>query len=149
MGLTISYDIRLAARKAVPAFLAAARAEARKRRWTIPRKQPGHSSLELVPHKQCESVRLDFSRSLRCEEFVKTSSAPLKTHVQVVEFLRAMTPYAKSLRVEDECEYWETADKKLLKKHRDDFGRAMGTKASKASDKPITFTFGAVVVRSK
>ncbi len=105
---------------------------------------------EAVPHEECEPVRLDFARSLACEWSVKTSGAPMRTHIEVAGFLRALEPMAKSMEVEDECEFWETGDRALLKKHRDEFSRAMKAwRGEKVEGPPITFTLGAGVVRTE
>lgn len=148
MGLTISYTVRLASRKSIPAFLAAAASEGRRRKWKVQRGAKDAATLEMLPHAKCDPVRLDFTDSLTCEEFVKTSFAPLRTHVQIVEFLKVIQPLAKSLHVEDECEYWETGDEVLLNRHRGGFDRAFGRVSAegKGGDKPVKFTLGAVVV---
>ena len=57
---------------------------------------------------------------------MKTSFAPMKAHMEVVEFLRFLEQLCKSLSVDDECEYWETGDKEVLKGHRSAFDRAYG-----------------------
>lgn len=143
MGLTISYTATLGRRTDIAPFLAAARKEAKARGWPVPRAEAGSQVLEILPHPKCEPVIFDFSESLTCEHFVKTSFAPLRTHIQVVEFLRAVQPLLKSLTVEDECEYWETGDRKLLKQHRDGFDRAIGRKPSTG-----TVFLGALTVNS-
>lgn len=144
MGLTISYTATLNRRTAIAPFLAAARKEAKALGWPVPRAKAGSQVLEVYPHPESEPVIFDFSKSLTCEHFVKTSFAPLRTHIQVVEFLRSLQPLLKSLTVEDECEYWDTGDRKLLKQHRDGFDSAIGRKPSTGT----VFLMGALTVNS-
>lgn len=145
MGLTIAYTLRLARRDQIPDFLKAARAEARQLGWKARPARAGAAVFEALPHPKCEPVRLDFSASLTTDEVVKTSFAPFKTHVEVVTFLRALQPLAKSLKVDDECEFWETGDRALLKKHRAGFERAFSGGAASADEPPMTTTAYLVV----
>ena len=151
MAITIFYMIRLAKSADVAPFLTAAKSEAKRRKWNVvpiaggPKHAKSASSgIEILPHAKCEPIRLEFSRSLTCNAFVKTGYAPLKTHMAVVEFLRAIKPLAKSFKVEDEGEYWETGDAALLNRHRDGFDEAFGKKPIKPGSE-IVFTLGALV----
>lgn len=140
MGLTIAYTLRLARRDQITEFLKAARAEARRLGWKAQPARAGAAVFEVLPHPKCEPVRFDFSKSLTADEIVKTSFAPLKAHVEVVAFLRALEPLAKSLKVDDECEFWETGDRALLKKHRAGFERVFSGGGDSADEPPLTTT---------
>jgi hypothetical protein len=151
MGLGLNYTIRLASRAKVEPFLAAARKEGLRRRWKKPRAGAPYV-LELFPHPRCEPVLLDFSGSLCCDCYVKSGFAPMRTHVQLVEFLRALRPLAKSMKVEDEFGYWETGDPEVLKRHRRRFDAAWGKVKSRRPPKKrsvivTTGPRGAVVLR--
>jgi len=145
VGLTIGYTIRLGSRACVAEFLAAARREARARAWKLARTPRG--TFEALPHGKCEPVRLDFSRSLTTDESVKTSDAPARVHVQIVEFLRALEPLARSMDVIDECEYWDTGDRERLRRHRAGFDAAFGRARGKAKGRSVKLTLGSLVIR--
>lgn len=154
MAITIFYKIRLAKSADVDPFLAAAASEAKKRKWKVSQiaSEPrgsgqsvtSVSGIEITPHAKCESIRFEFSKKLACDELVKTGHAPLKTHIAVVEFLRALKPLAKSMKVEDEGEYWATGDEAALKRHRDGFDEAFGRKPLQHG-RELIITLGAMV----
>src|SRR5437867_1784153 len=68
----------------------------------------------LYPHEDCDPVRLEFDNDLYVQEYTKTQFAGVQTHLQVLELLRVITPFFHSLRVDDEGEYWKTADVSIL-----------------------------------
>jgi hypothetical protein len=73
--------------------------------------------LVLYPSEDCDPMRLEFDRDLYLQEFTKTQFAGVETHLQVLELLRAIEPFFRKLRVEDEGEYWETGDVQILTEH--------------------------------
>jgi hypothetical protein len=71
----------------------------------------------LYPGEDCDPVRLEFDRELYVQEFTKTQFAGVETHLKVLELLTAIQPFFRRLRVEDEGEYWETGDVRILAEH--------------------------------
>jgi len=73
----------------------------------------------LYPSEDCEPVRLEFDRDLYVQEYTKTQFAGVDMHLKVVELLRVLKPFFRALRVQDEGEYWETGDVRILTEHMD------------------------------
>lgn len=71
----------------------------------------------LQPHRNCDPLRLEFDSGLYIQEYCKTQFAPPTVHIEVVELLRKIRPEFRDLRVEDEGEYWDTADQSRLEDH--------------------------------
>jgi hypothetical protein len=71
----------------------------------------------LYPHADCDPVRLEFDRDLYIQEFTKTQFAGISTHLSILQLLKAVKPYFRNLKVEDEGEYWETEDVRVLGEH--------------------------------
>jgi hypothetical protein len=72
-------------------------------------------------HEDCDPVRLEFDRDLYLQEFTKTQFAGVQVHVDVLKLLKTIQPFFRNLNVEDEGEWWETEDTKILTEH---FARA-------------------------
>lgn len=144
MGVTIWYTVTLSDAADVKPFLASVRREAKARKWRIRRTAAGSPVVHVSPHERCEDVRFDFSEGLVSEDFTKTSSAPIETHVGVVEFLRTLEPLVESLEVDDEGEYWQTGDLKTLERHRGAFEAALKTFGNKESQLSDIFTCGGI-----
>ncbi len=75
--------------------------------------------IALHIHEDCDPVRLEFDRDLYVQEFTKTQFAGVECHLKVVDLLRAIQPFFRNLKVEDEGEYWETNDHTILAAHMD------------------------------
>lgn len=146
MGVTIWYTVTLSDAADVKPFLSSVRREAKARTWRIRRTAAGSPVVHVSPHERCEDVRFDFSEGLVSEDFTKTSSAPIETHVGVVEFLRTLQPLVESLEVDDEGEYWQTGDLKTLQGHRDAFESALQTLGDDAGHRSDIFTCGGIGV---
>jgi hypothetical protein len=71
----------------------------------------------LYPSEDCDPVRLEFDRDLYVQEYTKTQFAGVETHLKVLKLLTALKPFFRSLRVQDEGEYWETGDAETLAEH--------------------------------
>ena len=71
----------------------------------------------LYPSEDCDPVRLEFDKDLYIQEYTKTQFAGVSTHLNVVELLKVLKPFFRTLRVDDEGEYWETGDERLLGEH--------------------------------
>ena len=71
----------------------------------------------LYPSEDCDPVRFEFDRNLYVQEFTKTQFAGVQTHLQVLELLRAVEPFFRDLKVEDEGEYWEKGSLLTLAEH--------------------------------
>jgi hypothetical protein len=67
--------------------------------------------------EDCDSVRLEFNHDLYLQEFTKTQFAGVQIHIHVVKLLKAIQPFFRDLRVEDEGERWETEDIQILTEH--------------------------------
>src|SRR5258706_261799 len=60
---------------------------------------------------------LNLTGNYYLQEFTKTQFAGVETHLEVLELLTAIKPFFRSLRVEDEGEYWNTGDVQILAGH--------------------------------
>ena len=67
--------------------------------------------------EDCDPVRLEFDSDLYMQEFTKTQFAGVQVHLKVLELLKAMGPFFRNLKVEDEGEYWETGNLQGLTEH--------------------------------
>lgn len=68
-------------------------------------------------HEDCDPIRLEFDQELYIQEFTKTQFAGMQYHLKVINLLRAIQPFFLELKVEDEGEFWETADLSTLREH--------------------------------
>jgi hypothetical protein len=82
-------------------------------------------------HEDCDPVRLEFDRELYVQEFTKTQFAGVESHLKVIDLLKAIEPYFVALKVEDEGDFWETADQAVLAQHMDWSRRAIEDEAKK------------------
>jgi len=82
-------------------------------------------------HEDCDPVRLEFDRDLYVQEFAKTQFAGIPIHLKVLELLKAITPYFHELKVEDEGEYWETGNLRVLSSQIDRSKRAIESELEK------------------
>lgn len=53
----------------------------------------GLQGVEVLPHPDCDPVRLEFDEDLHIQEFTKTRFAGAATHVEVIELLRRIAPF--------------------------------------------------------
>src|ERR1700682_4866367 len=70
-------------------------------------------------HEDCDPVRLEFDSDLYVQEFTKTQFAGVRIHLDVLKLLKAIEPFFRNLKVEDEGEWWETEDTRILTEHFD------------------------------
>ena len=75
------------------------------------------SGLKLIPGNDCEPIKLEFDNDLYVQQRTKTQFAGAEIHLTVCDFLHAIEPYFETLKVNDETEYWDTGDIRLLKQH--------------------------------
>jgi len=68
-------------------------------------------------HEDCDPVRLEFDRDLYVQEFIKTQFVGVEMHIKVVNLLKAIEPFFRNLKVEDEGKWWETRDTENLAEH--------------------------------
>lgn len=68
------------------------------------------TGIELLPHANCEPLRLEFDNDLYVQEYVKTQYAPSEVHIAVIELLHKVRPYFETIEVDDEGEYFETGE---------------------------------------
>ena len=71
----------------------------------------------LYVHEDCDPIRLEFDRDLYVQEFTKTQFAGPQIHLDVLKLLKGIEPFFRSLKVEDEGEWWETRDIQILREH--------------------------------
>ena len=74
------------------------------------------SGIEIVPHEDCEPLRLEFDDENYIQEYTKTQFAPVSVHISIVDLLRQIEPYFVSLDVVDESDFWDTKDVAELEK---------------------------------
>ena len=136
MGVTIHFDGHLLGEDAFRAVVSTATAFADSRGWltepinseqvTLLRVRDNEEQwdysgpvkgLVLYPGEDCDPVRLEFDRDLYVQQYTKTQFAGIETHLEVVELLTALKPFFGDLRVEDEGEYWETGNVRILAGH--------------------------------
>lgn len=65
-------------------------------------------------HEDCDPVRFEFDRNLYIQEFTKTQFAGPEIHLKVLDLLKTVRPFFLELKVQDEGEYWETGDLRVL-----------------------------------
>ena len=81
--------------------------------------------LQLLPHPNADPLRFEFDTDYFVQEYVKTQFAGTETHVAIIMLLRRIQPFFESLAVEDEGEFWETADEATLARHIESCDRAL------------------------
>tara|TARA_R110001592_G_scaffold32162_2_gene112770 strand:+ start:24489 stop:25007 length:519 start_codon:yes stop_codon:yes gene_type:complete len=73
--------------------------------------------LKIILDDHCDPLFLEFDETLYIQEFIKTQFVGAETHIIVIQLLRSFKKFFVNLIVEDEAEYWDTSDKKLLEEH--------------------------------
>ena len=135
MGVTIHYEGQLTNELAYDKLILAAKAYAEERGWPA---EPIESKevtllrvrdekdwdytgpvkgIAIYPHADCDSIRLEFDRDLYMQEFTKTQFAGAEIHLKVLGLLKAVNPFFRELKVNDEGEYWDTGDLEVLTEH--------------------------------
>lgn len=137
MGVTIHFEGALKDELAFDHLLASVQALAQSSTWLTERIEPAVKKLQrvrreteedwdyvgpvrgliLYVHEDCDPVRLEFDENLYVQEFVKTQFAGTAIHVNVIEILRSIECFFEKLYVNDEGEYWDTANLRELSKH--------------------------------
>ena len=84
--------------------------------------------------EDCDPVRLEFDSDLYVQEFTKTQFAGPQVHLKVLELLKALRPFFRDLRVEDEGEYWETGNMQGLIEHLNRGQKAIEAELAKYPD---------------
>jgi hypothetical protein len=83
------------------------------------------SGLKLIPGNDCEPIKLEFDSDLYVQEWTKTQFAGAEMHLTICDFLHAIEPYFETFKVNDEAEYWDKRDIKLLNKYLADCDRVI------------------------
>jgi hypothetical protein len=132
MGVTIHFEGTLKSAADLDLLIEKARAHAESRGWPFhaigearPHRARGKKGeavspkrgIELQPHDRCDPLRLEFDGDLHVNDFIKTQFAGVRTHVEVVELLRALEPHFSILEVIDEADYWTERDEELLRQN--------------------------------
>ena len=141
MGVTIHFEGQLNNETAYQDFIRVALSIANAEGWPIEPIASGEVTLSRVcneidwdytgpvkglviySHEDCDPVRLEFDRDLYVQEFVKTQFAGVEMHIKMLKVLKAIEPFFRNLKVEDEGEWWETRDTANLAEH---FARVQG-----------------------
>lgn len=164
-GVTIHYEGRAPDAAAVERVLAAASEEAKRNGWQIRDDSSSDISMKRVvderdvpyrgpvrgivlqPSPECEPIHLQFDSNMFMQDFVKTQFAGPEIHMQVARLLKVIQPLLRSLKVEDEGEYWETESKSTLEGHMAKVNTLMAEmKRSKPDIKgPVTLPSGRIV----
>jgi hypothetical protein len=74
---------------------------------------------------------LEFDKDLYIQEYCKTQFADIDVHLTIINFLRDIEKYFQRLMVNDEGEYWETNDIRILQEHIDNCNRVMEEQKTK------------------
>jgi hypothetical protein len=135
MGVTIHFDGHLKDEAAYYQLLDAVISIAKANSWSTEAIESKVTTLSRVRDEQdwdyvgpvrgivisiaedCDPVRLEFDRDLYVQEFIKTQFAGSQVHLKVLELLKALKPFFRDLKVEDEGEYWETGNLQHLTEH--------------------------------
>jgi hypothetical protein len=80
--------------------------------------------IQFLPNPNSDPFVLEFDQDFYIQEYCKTQFAGISTHIDVINFLKEVTPYFEKLIVVDEGEFWESSDVTLLEQKFDDFFRA-------------------------
>jgi hypothetical protein len=73
--------------------------------------------IAIYLHQECEPFRLEFDKDLYVQQYTKTQFSGLSCHLKIIELLKKIQPYFRTLNVSDEGEFWETGDEKILRHH--------------------------------
>ena len=136
MGVTVHFEGRLRGEQAFADLLRRVEGTANTKTWLTGKFENGEVTLLRVRgdeegwdykgptkgiviylHEDCDPVRLEFDRDLYVQEFVKTQFAGVSVHVELIKLLRDIEQFFEELKVEDEGEYWETANETVLADH--------------------------------
>lgn len=150
MGVTIHFEGKLKSADALAQVIAIVEHFAAEENWPASRFKEASKVLErmdgeeewnyegptqgiIIQPENTEPFILEFDNALYVQEYCKTQFAPIETHIQLIEILRAIEPYFGDLEVIDEGEYWNTDDAELLRKNIKDCFKAI-EKAKKNDD---------------
>lgn len=143
MGITIHFEGRLKDEDSFERVMRAAKELAEAQSWPLSKISENMVALQrvkdeedwdyvgptkgiqLLPHENCEPLRLEFDKDLYIQEYIKTQFAPQEIHILVSRFLHAVEPEFVQMEVVDEGEYFETGDISMLEHHRKRFFEAL------------------------
>lgn len=81
--------------------------------------------IHILSGEHCEPILMEFDDDLYINCSCKTQFAGVKTHQQIIDFLRKIELYFENFEVIDEAEYWQTNDEDLLKNKMDFLQKAI------------------------
>ena len=73
--------------------------------------------IRIQPSELTDPLILEFDKDNYLQEYCKTQFAEPETHIQIIEFLKTIQDCFDVLAVNDEGEYWQTADRQVLVNH--------------------------------
>ncbi|MGA9636873.1 hypothetical protein [Flavobacterium sp.] len=75
--------------------------------------------IRIQPHENTDPLLLEFDKNNYIQEYCKTQFATIDIHIIIATFLKSVEENFETLKVNDEGEYWQTADKTILKNRID------------------------------
>jgi hypothetical protein len=123
MGVAIHYRGQLATIQDARALVATAFREAKRYGWQTRELAP--FGAVVLPVEKCDPLEFQPDEKLVVDSFVKTQFAGPDVHIQVVQFLRSLAGHFAEWDVEDEGEFYEFGDRKLLQQHMEAFDKAL------------------------
>ena len=87
--------------------------------WEIESDADSKIGFTFLPSPNCEPLEFNFDENGNVESWVKTQFAGADIHIQISDFMAQISSHFSTLAVEDEGEFWETRDKKILQGHFD------------------------------
>ncbi len=83
------------------------------------------SGIVINVDTNCDPLNFEFDKELYIQEYCKTQFADISVHVLVISLLKKVEPYFEILKIDDEGEYWDTADITILQTHFDNCFKAI------------------------
>jgi hypothetical protein len=134
-GVTIHFEGTASSAESVSAILETARSFARQNGWRVEdasavhgkelrvvdeKDQPYEGRLTgvvLYPAEMCEPIWLQFGDDQFFQNYVKTQFAGADVHIEIIKLFDQLKPLLKSLRIDDEGEFWLERDRSVLEAH--------------------------------
>ena len=81
--------------------------------------------IKIQPDNNTDPLWIEFDKDYYIQDFCKTQFADLDVHIKIIGLLNLIKPHFQNLIVEDEGEFWDTKNEKILKEHFDIFFKAL------------------------
>lgn len=73
--------------------------------------------IRIQPHENTDPLNLEFDKDNYLQEYCKTQFAEPEIHIQIIAFLKSIQDFFEVLTVNDEGDFWQTADRQVLVNH--------------------------------